>query len=221
MNALVAENIKRIKDQLPENVSLLAISKTKPVSDIQEAYEAGQRHFGENRIQEMAEKQEELPNDICWHMVGHVQSNKIKYMAPFVHLVHGIDKAKRVKDLNKEAKKAERKIACLLQIHIAEEESKFGFSYDEAWELLSNKVEEKYPHVEIKGLMGMATNTDDEAKVRKEFRGLKNFFTKVQSELDLEGFEILSMGMSGDYPVAIDEGSNMVRLGSVIFGKRN
>lgn len=221
MNALVAENLKRIKNQLPQNVSLVAISKTKPTSDIMEAYKAGQRHFGENRIQEMADKFEELPKDICWHMVGHVQSNKIKFMAPFVHLVHGIDKAKRVKDLNKEAKKADRKIACLLQIHIADEDTKFGFSYEEAWELLSNEVEQKYPYVVIKGLMGMATNTDNETKVRNEFKGLSNFFSKVQSEIGLSKFETLSMGMSGDYPIALDEGSNMVRLGSIIFGTRH
>lgn len=221
MNASIAENLKRIKDSLPQNVNLVAISKTKPTSDIMEAYEAGYRHFGENRIQEMADKFEELPKDICWHMVGHVQSNKIKYMAPFVHLVHGIDKAKRVKDLNKEARKAERKIGCLLQIHIADEDTKFGFSYDEAWELLSDEVEQKYPYVVIRGLMGMATNTNDEAKVRKEFKGLSNFFSRVQKEIGLHQFEILSMGMSGDYKIAIEEGSNMVRLGSIIFGERN
>lgn len=221
MDAQLTENLSKIKDKLPQNVNLVAISKTKPARDIMQAYQAGHRDFGENRIQEMADKYEELPKDIRWHMVGHVQGNKVKYMAPFVHLVHGIDKAKRVKELNKEAAKVKRTIGCLLQIHIAEEESKFGFSFQEAWDFLSLPLNEKYPHVEIRGLMGMATFTDDKAKVRQEFKGLHNFFSRVQNELDLPGFKLLSMGMSGDYEIAIEEGSNMVRLGSIIFGERD
>jgi len=221
MASLIAENLIRIKNALPANATLVAVSKTKPIEDIKEAYAAGHYHFGENRIQEMVDKYEELPKDICWHMVGHVQGNKIKYMAPFVHLVHGMDKPKRVKELNKEASKNERVIDCLIQIHIAEEESKFGFDYDEAWQFLSDNPAEKYSSVRIRGLMGMATLTDDELQIRNEFKGLKQFFDKINNELNLPDFNILSMGMSGDYQIALDEGSNMVRIGSSIFGKRN
>ena len=217
----IAENLKEFKASIPGKVTLVAISKTKPASDIQAAYEAGQRDFGENRIQEMADKYEELPKDIRWHMVGHVQGNKIKYMAPFVSLVHGIDKPKRLKELNKEARKNERVIDCLLQIHIAKEESKFGFDFDEAYEVLNGKPKEKYPNVRIKGLMGMATFTDNHEQVRDEFKGLHEFFDKVKDELSPEGFDILSMGMSGDYKIAIEEGSNMIRIGQAIFGARN
>lgn len=219
--SLIAQNIRQFKHIIPEGVTLVAVSKTKPVEDIMEAYEAGHRDFGENKIQEMVEKYEKLPKDIRWHMIGHVQNNKIKYMAPFVHLVHGIDKAKRLKELDKEASKNQRVIDCLLQIHIAEEESKFGFDKNEAWDLLNSKPNEAYPHVRIRGLMGMATNTDNELEVRNEFRGLYQFFSKIKTELAPSAFDILSMGMSSDYKLAIDENSNMVRIGSSIFGKRN
>lgn len=219
--SLIAENIRNFKNQLTDNVTLVAVSKTKPVADIREAYEAGQRDFGENRIQEMVEKQAQLPEDIRWHMIGHVQNNKIKQMAPFVHLVHGMDKPKRFKELNKEAEKNDRTVDCLLQVHIADEETKFGFSYDEAWAFLENGPGEKYPHLRIRGLMGMATLSDDEIKIRNEFRGLHSFYDKVQMELSLSDFNILSMGMTSDYQIAIDEGSSMIRVGQAIFGKRD
>ncbi len=221
MSSLIAENLHRIKSALPENVTLVAVSKTKPREDIVEAYEAGQRDFGENKIQEMADKYEALPKDIRWHMIGHVQGNKIKYMAPFVHLVHGIDKAKRLNELNKEAGKNNRVIDCLLQIHIAKEETKFGFDEAEAEEVLGNNPAEKYPNVRIRGLMGMATYSDNEQEVRNEFRGLSQFFNKLKQDFNLSNFDILSMGMSGDYQLAIDEKSTMVRIGSSIFGGRN
>ncbi len=221
MSSLIAENIHLFKNALSDNVTLVAVSKTKPVEDIMEAYEAGHRDFGENKIQEMVDKYEELPKDIRWHMIGHVQGNKIKYMAPFVYMVHGIDKAKRLKELNKEAAKNDRIIDCLLQIHIAKEESKFGFDEAEAEEVLSNNPTEKYPNVRIRGLMGMATFTDNDQVVRNEFRGLSRFFNKLKANLGLDSFDTLSMGMSGDYQLAIDENSNMVRIGSSIFGERN
>lgn len=217
----ISENLKEIKESLPEGVTLVAVSKTKPVEDLQEAYDAGQREFGENKIQEMCDKYEQLPKDIRWHMIGHVQGNKIKYMAPFVHLVHGIDKAKRLKELDKEAAKNDRVIDCLLQIHIAEEETKFGFDADEALEVLKNQPEEKFPNVRIRGFMGMSTLTDNEDQVKKEFRQLASLFEEVKTNLNPLGFDTLSMGMSGDYSLAIAEGSTMVRVGSSIFGARN
>ena len=220
MDALIAENIQLFKKQLSDHVTLVAVSKTKPVEDIREAYEAGHRDFGETRIQEMVDKHEELPKDIRWHMIGHVQNNKIKYMASFVNMVHGMDKPKRFKELDKEAAKHDRVIDCLLQVHIAEEESKFGFDYNEAWAFLEDKPTEKYPNLRVRGLMGMATLTDDQARIRNEFKGLRQFYDKVRTELSLKDFNILSMGMSGDYQWAVDEGSNMVRIGSAIFGKR-
>lgn len=220
MSSLISENLQLFKNALPDNVTLVAVSKTKPNEDIMEAYKTGHRDFGENKIQEMADKFEALPKDIRWHMIGHVQGNKIKYMAPFVHLVHGIDKAKRLKELNKEAAKNDRVINCLLQIHIAKEESKFGFDEAEAEEVLANNPAEKYPNVRIRGLMGMATFTENELVVRNEFRGLAQFFEKLKGNLNLSDFNILSMGMSGDYQLAIDENSTMVRIGSSIFGER-
>lgn len=221
MPPLITENITQFRKAIDEHVTLVAISKTKPVEDIREAYEAGQRDFGENRIQEMAEKHEQLPDDIRWHMVGHVQGNKIKYMAPFVYMVHGIDKAKRLKVLNKEAAKNERVIDCLLQIHIAQEDTKFGFDEKEAAEVMENEPEKKYPNVRIRGLMGMATLTDNDLQVRNEFRGLYQLFSKIKTELGAPHFDTLSMGMSGDYQLALDENSNMIRIGSAIFGKRD
>lgn len=221
MSTLIAENIHQFRNYLPKGVTLVAISKTKPIEDIMEAYDAGHRDFGENKVQEMAEKAEKLPKDIRWHMVGHVQDNKVKSMAPFVSLVHGVDKEKRLKTINKEAAKNNRNIECLLQLHIAEEESKFGFSYKEAHQLLEKDLKTLYPNVVIRGVMGMATLTDDEPKIRNEFRGLKGFFDTVKKELDLPRFNIISMGMSNDYKIAIDEGSTMVRIGTSIFGKRD
>ena len=213
----IAENISRFRAELPENVRLVAVSKTKSNEEIMEAYQAGQRVFGENKIQDMVAKQEALPKDIQWHMIGHVQTNKVKYMAPFVDLIHGIDSLKLLKEVNKQALKNERRIDSLLQLHIAEEESKFGLSESEAEEALALAAE--WEHVKVIGLMGMATFTEDKAQISAEFRGLKNFFDRQQAQHP--ELKILSMGMSGDYLLAIAEGSNMIRVGSKIFGPRN
>lgn len=213
----IAENISRFRAELPENVRLVAVSKTKSNEEIMEAYQAGQRIFGENKIQDMVAKQEALPKDIQWHMIGHVQTNKVKYMAPFVDLIHGIDSLKLLKEVNKQALKNERRIDSLLQLHIGEEESKFGLSESEAEEALALAAE--WEHVKVIGLMGMATFTEDKAQISAEFRGLKNFFDRQQAQHP--ELKILSMGMSGDYLLAIAEGSNMIRVGSKIFGPRN
>ena len=218
----IAQNIAQVKKELPENVTLVAVSKTKPESAILEAYEAGHRDFGENKVQDMAAKAGSLPADIRWHFIGHVQTNKIKYMAPFVHLVHGVDRVKVLKELNKEAAKNSRIIDCLLQVHIAKEETKFGFDADELATVFQENPQEKYPNVRIRGLMGMATYTDNQAQVRAEFRGLKNLFDALKSNFKSQtsNFELLSMGMSGDYHLAIAAGSNMVRIGTAVFGER-
>lgn len=215
----IQENFKKIQEQIPEGVTLVAVSKTKPVEDIQTLYDLGQRDFGENKIQEMCEKYEVLPKDIRWHMIGHVQDNKIKYMADFVHLIHGIDKAKRLKEVQKQAQKASRIQQVLLQIHIAEEDTKFGMNLLEAREVLNSESIKSYPNVKIVGLMGMATFTNDLEQVKKEFQQLNSLFVELQK--DYPQLEHLSMGMSGDYDIAIQEGSNMVRVGSAIFGARN
>ncbi len=215
----ISENIKKYKDELPENVKLVAISKTKPNEDLMEAYNAGQRILGENKIQEMTDKWEDLPKDIEWHMVGHVQRNKVKYMAPFVSLIHAVDSLKLLKEINKRAKQNDRTINCLLQIKIAEEDSKFGISADEAKEILESEAYSKMENVKVIGLMGMATFTDDEEQVRSEFKYLKSVFDKFRDQHpDLKE---LSMGMSGDYQIAVECGSTMVRIGSSIFGARN
>lgn len=213
----IAENISRFRAELRENVQLVAVSKTKSNEEIMEAYQAGHRIFGENKIQDMVAKQEALPKDIQWHMIGHVQTNKVKYMAPFVDLIHGIDSLKLLKEVNKQALKNERRIDSLLQLHIAEEESKFGLSESEAEEALALAAE--WEHVKVIGLMGMATFTEDKAQISAEFRGLKNFFDRQKAQHP--ELKILSMGMSGDYLLAIAEGSNMIRVGSKIFGPRN
>ncbi|MGW1456464.1 YggS family pyridoxal phosphate-dependent enzyme [Salegentibacter agarivorans] len=215
----ISENIKKYKTELPEEVTLVAISKTKPTEDLLEAYEAGQRHFGENKIQEMTDKWEELPKDIKWHMVGHVQRNKVKYMAPYVSLIHAVDSLKLLKEINKEADKNDRSIDCLLQIKIAEEDSKYGISAEEAKEILDSEKFKSLDRVKVKGLMGMATFTDDETQVKKEFEHLKSVFNDFKETYS--NMNILSMGMSGDYKIALDCGSNMVRIGSDIFGERN
>ena len=220
MSEAIASNLRKLINEIGDKVTLVAVSKTKPVELIREAYNAGQRDFGENRIQEMADKHEELPKDIRWHMIGHVQGNKIKYMAPFVHMVHGMDKPKRFGELNKEAAKHNRIIDCLLQVHIAKEESKFGFSYQEAEEFLSTDIAGIYPNLRLRGLMGMATFTDNLEQVRKEFRELSQFFKQKRKTFDAPDFDTLSMGMSGDYQLAIEEGSNMIRVGQAIFGTR-
>ncbi|WP_420379700.1 YggS family pyridoxal phosphate-dependent enzyme [Gilvibacter sp.] len=214
----IAENIKEFKEKLPEHVTLVAVSKTKPTRDLQQAYDAGQRIFGENKIQEMAAKWEQLPKDIEWHMIGHVQTNKVKYMAAFVSLIHAVDSLKLLKEINKQAKKHERVIDCLIQLKIASEESKFGLPPADLGSLLAQKKELQLDHVRIVGLMGMATFTEDEQQLRREFGILKEKYDQYQQS---EAFHVLSMGMSGDYPIAIAAGSTMIRVGSAIFGARN
>ena len=215
----ISENIQKYKEELPENVTLVAISKTKPVSELMEAYNAGQRIFGENKVQEMESKWQEMPKDVQWHMVGHVQRNKVKYMAPFVSLIHAVDSPRLLKEINKQAKKVDRTIDCLLQIKIAEEDTKFGLSEADAKELLASEAFQNYGNVSVVGLMGMATFTDDEAQVRREFKNLNRIYDDFSKTH--KNFSILSMGMSSDYTIAIEEGSNMVRIGSAIFGERN
>ena len=218
---IVADNIKAIKATLPENVTLVAVSKTKPVSDLMEAYETGQRIFGENKIQEMADKWEEMPKDIQWHMIGHVQTNKVKYMAPFVALIHGIDSLKLLKEINKQAAKNNRVIDCLLQMHIAEEETKFGLDQEELTAILTSVELQEMNNIKIVGLMGMATFTDNQNQIKKEFQHLKSVFDHAKAQQITNcNMSTLSMGMSGDYPLAIECGSNMVRVGSSIFGGR-
>ncbi|WP_430413199.1 YggS family pyridoxal phosphate-dependent enzyme [Kordia sp.] len=215
----ISEKIKELHTTLPKHVTLVAVSKTKPVADLQEAYDAGQRVFGENKIQEMAEKWEVLPKDISWHMIGHVQRNKVKYMAAFVDLIHGVDSLKLLKEIDKQAKKHHRIIKCLLQIKIAEEDSKFGMSSADASSLLASAECTQLENIQIVGVMGMATFTDDTTQVQKEFNNLKTTFDHLQAQH--ASLEIISMGMSGDYELAIKEGSTMVRIGSSIFGARN
>lgn len=217
-------NILKILEEIAdERVKLIAVSKTKPVTAIQEAYEAGQRDFGENKVQELTEKQEQLPQDIRWHMIGHLQRNKVKYIAPFVHLIHGVDSFKLLKEINKQGEKIDRKISCLLQMHIAEEESKFGFSEEELLKVLAGEQFNELKNIMVKGLMGMATYTDDKQQIKKEFKSLKTFFDYLKENyqnLPNLYMEELSMGMSGDYLLAVKEGSTMVRVGSAIFGER-
>ncbi len=217
----IAQNLLSIKNNLPEKVTLVAVSKTKPIPDLILAYEAGQRIFGENKIQEMVEKWEEMPKDIQWHMIGHVQTNKVKFMAPFVSLIHGVDSFKLLKEINKQARKNDRVIDCLLQIHIAEEETKFGLDEEELNNLLASAEFQEMKNIQIKGLMGMATFTDSQNQVKKEFLHLNSIFERLQSDKNaLQHFSTLSMGMSGDYKLAIECGSTMVRIGSSIFGGR-
>jgi pyridoxal phosphate enzyme (YggS family) len=218
----ITKNINTLIKSLPKNVTLVAVSKTKPVSDILEAYNAGQRAFGENKIQEMAQKFEELPKDIEWHMIGHLQSNKVKYMASFVHLIHGVDSLKTLKEINKQALKNNRIINCLLQLKIAKEDTKFGFSYNEVEKLLSSEEFKNLSNIKIKGLMGMASFVENDTIIREEFKTLNNFFNILKKE-ESANFTptIISMGMSGDYKIAIEEGSTMIRVGSSIFGTRN
>lgn len=220
---MVKENLQKVKKTLPENVELVAVSKTKPKELIQEAYEAGQRVFGENRAQELAEKAENLPKDIQWHMIGHLQRNKVKYIAPFVSLIHSIDSYRLLKEVNKEGKKNNRIIDVLLQFHIAQEESKYGFDLNEVKDILEGENFPKMENINIRGIMGMATFTENKEQVAEEFQALQNYFFVLQSHYFKfnEDFNILSMGMSNDYNIAIEEGSNMVRIGSAIFGARD
>jgi PLP dependent protein len=207
-----------------QNVTLVAVSKTKPVGDIKELYDLGHRDFGENYVQELVEKQVLSPEDIRWHYIGHLQSNKVKYIAPFVHLIHGVDSLKLLMEINKQGRKNDRVINCLLQVHIAQEESKFGFSDEELMEIMEDvhkgKLMDELKHVQVVGLMGMASNTADMDQVRKEFKFLKLLYNQCASLQVQNTIRILSMGMSSDYQVAIEEGANMVRIGSLIFGSR-
>ena len=214
----IQENLKTIEATIPAHVTLVAVSKTKPVEDLQEAYAAGMRDFGENKIQEMCDKYEVLPKDIRWHMIGHVQTNKVKYMAPFVHLIHGVDSLKLLKEIHKQAEKNNRVIDVLLQQFIADEETKFGLDKEEIQHIMQEEIQH-LPNVRVVGLMGMATFTDDEKQIRNEFKTLKSNFDSLKNNFD--NLTVLSMGMSGDYQVAIEEGSTMVRIGSSIFGHRN
>ncbi len=219
------ENIKKIQKTIAENgnqARLIAVSKTKPIELLQEVYDYGLRLFGENKVQEMASKQEVLPPDIEWHLIGHLQTNKVRQVVPFVSLIHSVDSLKLLQEINKEASKINRPIDCLLQMHIAQEETKFGFSETEFWELLEKNAFGNLPFVRIKGLMGMATNTDDEVQIRSEFRGLKNLFEKIKQEYksQFSDWSELSMGMSSDYEIALEEGSTLIRVGSLIFGER-
>ena len=214
----ITQNLKQFKSELPEEVTLVAVSKTKPNEDLQEAYDAGQRIFGENKIQEMTDKWEALPKDIQWHMIGQVQTNKVKYMAPYVSLIHSADRLKLFKEINKEAKKNERVIDVLLQVKIAEEDSKFGMPPEEAKAFLEENKAANYPDVNIVGLMGMASFVDDETQIKREFAQLEKIYNTFKEQY---AFSVLSMGMSGDYKLALEHGSTMVRVGSAIFGARN
>lgn len=218
----IAKNIIDFKKNIGD-CQLIAVSKTKPNEDLMEAYEAGQRALGENKVQELCDKAESLPKDIEWHMIGHLQRNKVKYIVPFVHLIHSVDSFRLLKEINKQAKKVERVVPVLLQVHIAEEENKFGLDEKELHELLDSEEFKNMEYVEIKGLMGMATFTEDTEKIRREFKFLKQLFDKIAQQHNDEKLKLteLSMGMSGDYEIAIEEGSTMIRVGSKIFGERN
>jgi len=217
----ISINLLKIKSTLPSTVTLVAVSKTKPIPDLMEAYDVGQRIFGENKIQEMVEKWEAMPKDIEWHMIGHVQTNKVKFMAPFVSLIHGVDSLKLLHEINRQAQKNNRIIDCLLQVYIAEEESKFGLDEEELNEILSSATFQEMKNIRIVGLMGMATFTENQNQIKKEFTHLKSIFDKLQP-LQTENCKLqtVSMGMSGDYQLAIECGSTMVRIGSSIFGGR-
>ncbi|GAB2598403.1 YggS family pyridoxal phosphate-dependent enzyme [Spirosoma areae] len=218
---MIAETIRVIETELQTKARLIAVTKTKPVALLLEAYEAGCRRFGENKVQEMTDKQPQLPADVEWHLIGHLQTNKVKYIAPFVTLVHSVDSLKLLQEIDRQAAKVNRIIDCLLQIHIASEETKFGLSPDEAEALLNEPTVSNLHHVNIIGLMGLATNTDDDDQIRREFRGLKQLYDKLaQRQRPAVHFSELSMGMSGDYRIAIEEGSTLVRVGSAIFGSR-
>ena len=212
-----------VKSKIPEHVELIAVSKTKPVEDILCLYELGHRHFGENKVQEMIEKYERLPKDIHWHMIGHLQTNKVKFLAPFVHLIHAVDSLKLLLEINKQAIKHDRLIPCLMQVHIAREETKFGLTEDELIKIIQSPEFDKFRNVKIFGLMGMATYTDDKEQVRNEFRKLRAFFERLKSDFfsNVETFREISMGMSGDYRIAIEEGSTLIRVGTLIFGERH
>lgn len=212
----ISDNIKKIYLTLNDNIALVAVSKTKHIDDIYEAYNAGQRIFGENRVQELIKKQENLPKDIEWHMIGHLQKNKVKYIAPFIALIHSVDSLELIKEIEKRAKKNNRIIDCLLQIHIAKEETKFGIKTENLYSIL--EATKKLAHIRIIGLMGMATFTSNSQQIRNEFKSLRNLYNNISKEYI--NIKVLSMGMSHDYKIAIEENSNMIRIGSAIFGKR-
>ena len=215
----IKNNLLEIKKQLPDNVTLVAVSKTKPVKDLMQAYDCGQRIFGENKIQEMAEKQLKMPKDIQWHMIGNIQRNKVKYMAAFVDLIHGVDSLKLLNEINRQAEKHNRIIDCLLQIKIAQEDTKYGMQYQDALALLDSENLKGLKNIAIVGLMGMASFTKDRIQIKNEFETLKNNFNSLKEKNS--NLKIISMGMSGDYALAIDTGSTMIRVGSSIFGARN
>lgn len=219
---MIKENLEEIKDNIPENVTLVAVSKTKPISLLQEAYDAGQRIFGENRVNELVEKEAALPKDIEWHMIGHLQSKKVKSIASFISLIHSVDSYKLLSEINKQASKSQRIIDCLLQFHIAQEETKYGFDLQEAKEMLNSSEFKGLDHIRIVGVMGMATFTSDQRQVSDEFAQLKRIFDDLKSTnfSQTDSFRVISMGMSGDYQLAIQQGSNMIRVGSSIFGSR-
>ena len=219
----ITSQFKKIQESIPQNVTLVAVSKTKPDEDLMVAYQAGARILGENKVQELVGKYERLPKDIEWHMIGHLQSNKVKYIAPFVSLIHAVDSLKLLKEINKEAKKNDRIIDCLIQLHIADEDSKFGFTPANIEEIILNIKSKEWQNIRIVGLMGMATFTDNKEQIRQEFRTLKQSFDQLKTDIynSNSDFKHISMGMSGDYQIAIEEGSTMVRVGSSIFGARN
>jgi pyridoxal phosphate enzyme (YggS family) len=219
---MIQKQLNKLKNSLPSHVTLIAVSKTKPISAIQEAYDAGQRHFGENKVQEMAEKQEQLPKDIFWHLIGHLQTNKVKYIAPFVSLIHSVDSLKLLQEINKQAIKNARVIDCLLQFHIAKEETKFGLSIEEAIELLESTEYNELKNIRLVGIMGMASFSDDLKVVHSEFQQLRSIYDHLKNNYFAQhnSFKEISMGMSGDYEIAIQEGSTMVRVGGLIFGSR-
>lgn len=213
----ITHNLDQVNKTLPNHVTLVAVSKTKPITYIENAYNHGQRIFGENKVQELCEKHEVLPKDIEWHMIGHLQRNKVKYIAPFIDLIHALDNEKLAQEINKRAKENDRKINCLVQIHLAEEQSKFGFTFQEC-ELFLTECQKKYPHINITGLMAMATFTSDIDQIHQEFKKMSEFYTQQQNKFPF--LKVLSMGMSGDYKIALEHQSTMVRIGSTIFGNR-
>ena len=219
---MISEKLAKIKNSIPSNVCLVAVSKTKPVADLLEAYESGQRHFGENKVQEMTEKWEVLPKDIQWHLIGHLQTNKVKYIAPYVHLIHSVDSLKLLAEINKQGEKCHRVISVLLQFYIAKEETKFGLDLDEVTQLLNSDEYKSFKNIQVVGVMGMASFTDDESIVKGEFFQLKELFSQLKNTFfqNDDSFKEISMGMSGDYQLAIEQGSTMVRVGSSIFGGR-
>ncbi len=217
MNKSIAKNLLKLKSDLPNNVTLVAVSKTKPVSDLMQAYNVGQRIFGENKVQEMTHKLALMPKDIQWHMIGHLQTNKVKYIASFVSLIHSLDRIKLAREINRQGERHRRIIDCLIQIKIAKEEEKYGFSIEESFKFLNDMKINPLPYIRIRGVMGMATFTQDQQQINDEFASLEDFYLKYK---DVFGLEVLSMGMSGDYPHALVRGSNMIRVGSAIFGSR-